>query len=49
MVNTMNCAVKSLGGKGRVQADGVTLIIDYQIWEPFKKQFIKDQFIGVKK
>ena len=45
--NELRCQIP--WGKGRVQADGVTLVIDYQIWEPFKKQFVKDQFIGVKK
>jgi hypothetical protein len=46
-LNPLRCQIP--WGKGKIQKDGVTLILDYQIWEPFKKQFINDQFIGVKK
>lgn len=45
--NPLRCQIP--WGKGKVQRDGVTLILDYQIWDPFKNQFISDQFIGVKK
>jgi hypothetical protein len=45
--NALRCQIP--WGKGKIQKDGVTLILDYQIWDPFKKQFINDQFIGVKK
>ncbi len=46
-LNDLKCQIP--WGKGTIQKDGVTLVLDYQIWEPFKRQFVSDQFIGIKK
>ena len=46
-LNPLRCQIP--WGKGKVQPDGVTLIMDYQIWDPSKNQFVNDQFIGIKK
>ncbi|MEN9609695.1 MAG: hypothetical protein RLZZ628_509 [Bacteroidota bacterium] len=36
-------------GFGKILEDNQTLVLDYEMWNPTQKKFIKDRFIGIRK